>query len=50
MKVFEDELIKQCVLITLKDRLWGAWQVLMGRAGIILLSIDPKKFYEGGRE
>ena len=45
MKIFDGDIIKQCLLETFWQKLWGAWQVLIGRAGIIILKIDKNKFY-----
>lgn len=42
---FEEESITQCLLVTRRQRLWAAWKVLKGEAGIILLKIKPKDFY-----
>jgi hypothetical protein len=43
LSIYGQEIIRQVVLRTLKDRLWGAWKVLCGDAGIILVRIDPKE-------
>jgi hypothetical protein len=37
--------IKQFVLTTMRQRIWGAWQVLTGKAGIIFIAIKHKDFY-----
>ena len=37
--------IKQFVLTTMSQRIWGAWQVLAGKAGIIFIAIKHKDFY-----
>ncbi len=35
--------IKNATLRTFRQRIWGAWKVLTGEAGIILVRIDPKE-------
>jgi hypothetical protein len=45
-KLFDEVIIQQCILNTFYKRLWGAWKVLRGKAGIILLEINPKDFYK----
>ena len=45
VKFFEDHIVRNCILKTWKDKLWGAWQVLTGNAGIILYRIKKKDFY-----
>ena len=53
MKTFEENLAKDVLkfgknitqnifMNTWQRRVWGAWQVLNGNAGIIILRIDPK--------
>ena len=42
--IFGEEVVKNCVLRTFKQRLWGAWKVLMGEAGIVFIHLDRKKF------
>ncbi len=37
-------MIKDVNLVTWKDKIWGAWKVLTGDAGIILVRIAPKDF------
>lgn len=44
-KLFEGSIIKQCMLLTIRQRIWGAWQVLSGKAGIILIKIKYSDFY-----
>ena len=46
ISVFGEALTKQCILITFWQRIWGAWQVLIGEAGIIFLRVKHKDFYE----
>lgn len=57
MKTFEDKLamdtlvfgknITSCVyLSTWNKRIWGAWKVLTGEAGIVIARIDPKNLYK----
>jgi hypothetical protein len=39
--VFGQSIIRQATLRTFWDKLWGAWKVLNGEAGIILVRISP---------
>lgn len=41
--VYGQQIIRQATLRTLKDKIWGAWKVLTGEAGIILVRVDPKE-------
>ncbi len=51
ISVFDENIIKNCVLRTLKQRIWGAWQVLIGEAGIIIVRVNPKKYWvKGGKK
>jgi hypothetical protein len=43
MAVFGQTIIKEAILKTFRQRCWGAWKVITGEAGIILMRIDPKK-------
>lgn len=43
---FNEDIIKQCILDSFLKRLWGAWKVLTGQAGILLLVIKKKDFYK----
>ena len=43
--VFGQSIIRQATLRTIKDKLWGAWKVLTGEAGIILVRVDPKRIF-----
>lgn len=43
---FEEDIIKACVLGSVRKRLWAAWKVLKGDAGIVLLKINPRDFYK----
>ena len=45
-RFFDEELIKQCILNTFLKRIWGAWKVLNGEAGIIVISVHIKKFHK----
>ena len=45
-RFFEDHIVKTCILKTLKDKLWGSWQVLKGNAGIIIYQIKKEDFYK----
>ena len=50
--VFGTTVIRNCVLKTFPQRCWGAWKVLTGEAGILLLRVDPTKVVarvDGGR-
>lgn len=44
--LFGQHVVENIVLRTWKKRLWAAWKVLNGEAGIILLRVDPRKVYE----
>jgi hypothetical protein len=37
-------MIKDVNLVTWKEKIWGAWKVLTGDAGIVLVRIKPKDF------
>jgi hypothetical protein len=41
--VFGQSIIRQATLKTFKDKIWGAWKVLTGEAGIILVRVSPEK-------
>ena len=43
--IFDEEIIRSCVMDTFLKRIWGAWQVLIGRAGILLLIIKKTDFF-----
>jgi len=44
-QLFTAEMIKTCTLETLKQKLWGAWMVLSGKAGIIIIPLQAKDVY-----
>jgi hypothetical protein len=44
--VFGQNIIHDFPVVTWKDRIWAAWKVLNGEAGVVLVRIDPKKFYK----
>jgi len=46
LSFFDEAIIHQYMLTSFKKRLWGAWEVLTGRAGIILVKINYKDFYK----
>jgi hypothetical protein len=41
--VFGKSMIENCILNSWQKRIWGAWKVLCGDAGIILVRHDPMK-------
>ncbi len=41
--VFGQSIIEDATLRTFRQRIWGAWKVITGEAGIILVRIDPKE-------
>ena len=40
--VFDELILKTCILNTFWKRLWGAWKILCGEAGILLIKINPQ--------
>lgn len=44
--MFDTDIVQNVVMDSFKKRIWGAWQVLTGKAGIVIISISPKKFYK----
>lgn len=44
--MFDVEMIRSCILDTFRKRLWGAWQVLKGKAGIVFFEIKAKDIYK----
>lgn len=40
--VFDPVAIKSCVMDSWYKKVWGAWQVLCGRAGIVFVEIKAK--------
>lgn len=49
MAVFGHNVIQNFVLGSFRKRLWGAWKVLTGEAGIILVRVDPEDFNQDGK-
>jgi len=45
--VFEEAIIRQCVLDTFIKKVWACWKIITGEAGILLVRINPKNV---GRE
>jgi hypothetical protein len=43
ISVFGEAIVQQCVLNNIWKRIWGAWKVLTGEAGIILVRVSPEK-------
>ena len=43
--VLGEAIIKNCILDTFPKRIWGAWQVLIGNAGILIVRVNPRKVY-----
>ena len=43
--LFNEDIIRQCTLDSFSKRLWGAWKVLIGQAGVLLLCIKKEKIY-----
>lgn len=43
--VFDTGIIKSCTMDTFRKRLWGAWQVLNGKAGIVFIEVKHEDFY-----
>lgn len=46
LDLFGESIIKKCVMIKFHQRLWGAWKVITGEAGIVLIRVCPKKKYK----
>jgi hypothetical protein len=44
--IFGQSFVKNCMLKTFPQRIWGAWKVLTGEAGIILVRVSPKDVYK----
>lgn len=44
--VFGKSMVENCILNSWKKRLWGAWKVLCGDAGIILVRLKHEDCYE----
>lgn len=47
ISVFGESVIKNCILNTWPKRIWGAWKVLNGEAGILIIRVNPKDMYKG---
>lgn len=45
LDAFGTAMIKDCALVTWQDKIWGAWKVLTGEAGIVLVRIKPKDMF-----
>lgn len=44
--IFDDAWIKNAVLNTFPKRVWGAWMVLIGKAGFIFYEIPKNNIYK----
>jgi hypothetical protein len=50
MAVYGQEIIRQITLRTFRERFWGAWKVIIGEAGIIMVRVNPKKVFIKARK
>ena len=44
--MFGQSIIKDATLRTFRQRIWGAWKVITGEAGIIMVRVPPDKVYK----
>lgn len=46
--VFGQHIMESLMLYGFRKRIWGAWKVLTGEAGIILVRVEPRKMKPNG--
>lgn len=44
--IFGESIVKNITLNTWPKRIWGAWKVLTGEAGIIIVRVSPTYKYK----